>query len=248
MHITAAVKYSSRTNSPSPGEDTAAIIADIMFANAVEIISSVNLPSITKDSFLTMFSRTYEMTALGQILDITNGDPVSLSTDDQAALEISSYKTAYYTIFYPIAMGLTLSGSATAKEERLIREFSLPLGLAFQIRDDLLGVFGQSSDTGKPSDSDISEGKLTLLIQNTVDLLSSEKRKTFIKLFTSKRKRKGSPEKIRKLIESSGAVEKTIDSQKKYIQESKDALKKLSIGKKHRELFEDLIETIYNKQ
>lgn len=244
MHIIASEKFSSITQSLTLGENIASVIADIMFANSAEIISSSAIDLKRKDAFLAMFARTYEMTAFGQILDITKGNPKKMRKGDASALEISTYKTAYYTVFYPLAMGFILSESNIKNEILKIKNFSLPLGLAFQIRDDILGVFGDSGSIGKPANSDINEGKLTLLIQNAVDLLPVDKRDEFIASFTSPKLRSSSAEKIKSMIESSGALEKTISQKKKYIFESRRLLKKLSISMKFKIILEGFIDTI----
>jgi len=60
----------------------------------------------------------------------------------------------------------------SAREKKLIEKFSLPLGLAFQINDDIQGVFGKEKATGKSAVSDILEGKRTLLVDGTIGSLS----------------------------------------------------------------------------
>jgi geranylgeranyl diphosphate synthase type I len=73
------------------------------------------------------------------------------------------YKSAKYSVEAPLALGAALAGGSLAQVAAL-REFGLPLGVAFQLRDDLLGVFGDPAVTGKPSGDDLREGKRTVLI------------------------------------------------------------------------------------
>jgi geranylgeranyl diphosphate synthase type I len=73
------------------------------------------------------------------------------------------YKSAKYSIEAPLALGASLAGGSLAQVAAL-REFGLPLGVAFQLRDDLLGVFGDPAVTGKPAGDDLREGKRTVLI------------------------------------------------------------------------------------
>jgi geranylgeranyl diphosphate synthase type I len=87
---------------------------------------------------------------------------VSLSELDQTTL-INTYKTARYTVQRPLEFGARLAG-APLKLCRELFDFGLPVGRAFQLRDDLLGVFGSTTDTGKPVGDDLREGKQTLLI------------------------------------------------------------------------------------
>ena len=73
------------------------------------------------------------------------------------------YKSAKYSIEAPLVIGAALGG-ATAEQLESLRAIGLPLGIAFQLRDDLLGVFGDPAVTGKPAGDDLREGKRTVLI------------------------------------------------------------------------------------
>lgn len=73
------------------------------------------------------------------------------------------YKSAKYSVEAPLAVGASLAGGSLAQVAAL-REFGLPLGVAFQLRDDLLGVFGDPAVTGKPAGDDLREGKRTVLV------------------------------------------------------------------------------------
>ncbi|WP_327069582.1 polyprenyl synthetase family protein [Kitasatospora sp. NBC_01250] len=101
----------------------------------------------------------------GQYLDVL--EPVAGdSTDDLAltrATTVLHFKSAKYTIERPLQVGARLAG---ASEELVAAygDFGLPLGEAFQLRDDLLGVFGDPAVTGKPAGDDLREGKRTLLV------------------------------------------------------------------------------------
>jgi geranylgeranyl diphosphate synthase type I len=73
------------------------------------------------------------------------------------------YKSAKYSVEAPLAIGAALGGASLAQLAAL-RAFGLPLGVAYQLRDDLLGVFGDPTITGKPAGDDLREGKRTVLI------------------------------------------------------------------------------------
>jgi geranylgeranyl diphosphate synthase type I len=97
---------------------------------------------------------------LGQFLDVVGsarGD-VSAETADR----IVEYKTARYTILRPLQMGAALAGRAELVEP--LSAVGTPLGVAFQLRDDLLGALGNSDITGKPVGDDLIEGKPTPLL------------------------------------------------------------------------------------
>ena len=96
----------------------------------------------------------------GQLLDVS-GEAVG-DNSVEAAMRINRYKTAAYTIERPLHLGAALAG-ADAELTADFRSYGTDLGIAFQLRDDLLGVFGDPSVTGKPSGDDLREGKRTVL-------------------------------------------------------------------------------------
>ena len=101
----------------------------------------------------------------GQLLDIA----VEASGDEsvEAALRIDRYKTAAYTVERPLLIGAALADADPALIAAYHR-FGADIGVAFQLRDDLLGVFGDPEITGKPSGDDLREGKRTVLLASAL--------------------------------------------------------------------------------
>ncbi|MEU2354437.1 polyprenyl synthetase family protein [Streptomyces misionensis] len=138
----------------------------------------------------------------GQYLDlVASGRPCA---DVEAALRIVRYKTASYTVEWPLRIGAALAG-AGPDVHSACSEFAVPLGEAFQLRDDLLGVFGDPSKTGKPVGDDIREGKATVLMALALQSASATDRQLL-------REAVGTPDltdegfgRVREVIERSGA-------------------------------------------
>lgn len=97
----------------------------------------------------------------GQFLDVLEQAIGGGSVE--RAQRVMRYKTTAYTIERPLHLGAALAG-ASASTFAAYTAFGVPLGEAFQLRDDLLGVFGDASETGKPAGDDLREGKRTVLI------------------------------------------------------------------------------------
>lgn len=97
----------------------------------------------------------------GQLLDITN--EVSGDESVDAADRVMEFKTAAYTVTRPLELGAALGG-ASPELSAALRRIGNGLGLAFQLRDDLLGAFGDPEQTGKPSGDDLIAGKRTVLV------------------------------------------------------------------------------------
>ncbi len=244
LHILLGKRYSSLTTNPLIGTDIASVLADVMFSSAIDIICSAGLRDGIKTAFMKVFARTYEKTAWGQILDSLNTMPVSIDCGSDAPMMISLMKTAWYTMVYPVMMGYVLSSGSGRKELETIEEFGIPLGIAFQIRDDILGVFGVESDTGKPNDSDILEGKFTLLVHNTMQKLDEAELENFKSVLLSRSKSPDEVRFIRETIKSSGALDETIGRHEKLLLEAEDKLDQLRIKKYSREVLRGVIEAV----
>ena len=84
-------------------------------------------------------------------------------------MRVVRYKSAKYTVERPLHIGAALAG-AERRADRRLSAVALPLGEAFQLRDDVLGVFGDPAVTGKPAGDDLREGKRTVLIAAHAEL------------------------------------------------------------------------------
>lgn len=140
----------------------------------------------------------------GQFLDVLAQTRDRLSVD--SAMHVIRYKAAKYTVERPLHVGAAMAGADDALLDGL-SAVALPLGEAFQLRDDVLGVFGDPADTGKPAGDDLREGKRTVLVARTAEVCGDQRVLDLL----------GTAEGIdalRDLIESSGAltaVESDID-------------------------------------
>jgi geranylgeranyl diphosphate synthase type I len=112
------------------------------------------------------FNRMRTEVTAGQYLDILEEQAWITQPEDELldrAVRVIVYKSAKYSVQAPLVIGAALAGADDAELDAL-RAFGLPLGIAYQLRDDLLGVFGDAAVTGKPSGDDLREGKRTVLI------------------------------------------------------------------------------------
>jgi geranylgeranyl diphosphate synthase type I len=136
--------------------------SDELFDQGTALLASPSVALAGRAEFSRM--RT-EVTA-GQYLDILEENSWATHPGSEAlnrAHRVIVYKSAKYSVESPLAIGAALGGASLAQLSAL-REFGLPLGVAYQLRDDLLGVFGDPGLTGKPAGDDLREGKRTVLI------------------------------------------------------------------------------------
>lgn len=105
-------------------------------------------------------------TGLGQMDDLLNqaGKP----TDQEAIRQMYLLKSSYYTFVNPLQTGAALAG-ASESQLRPLKEFGLQAGLAFQLQDDIIGMFGTEQQTGKSPLDDLREGKLTMLMHYALE-------------------------------------------------------------------------------
>ena len=150
------------------GTSSAILLGDLLLAWADDQFLSVALDvapesrNAFRDELRTM--RT-DVTA-GQFLD-NHDSSAWLTLDGEAAVDraqrVVIYKSAKYSVEAPLVLG-AIVGNATPNFVASLRLFALPLGFAFQMRDDMLGVFGDEAETGKPAGDDLREGKRTVLV------------------------------------------------------------------------------------
>jgi geranylgeranyl diphosphate synthase type I len=151
------------------GESGAILLGDLLLGWSDELFDTAThlLDSRQKiDAARSEFTRMRTEVTVGQYLDILEERAWSSVPEDELlprAQRVIVYKSAKYSIEAPLAIGATMGGGTTAQLASL-RAYGLPLGIAFQLRDDLLGVFGDAEQTGKPSGDDLREGKRTVLI------------------------------------------------------------------------------------
>jgi len=154
----------------------------------------------------------------GQYLDIVEENAWPTVAPEDAitrAQTVLTYKSAKYSIEAPLVIGASLAGANEATIQTL-RAFAVPLGNAFQLRDDILGAFGDPAVTGKPVGDDLSEGKRTVLIAMAMRGLGQTEREALNAELGSSALSVEDISRIQSQLESTGAraaVEKMIDDE-----------------------------------
>lgn len=153
------------------GAAAAILLGDLLLAWADELLRTCGLPLEQVGPALGVLDRTRTEVIAGQFLDVSV--QARGRADVDAAMTVLRYKSAKYSIERPLHTGAALAGADEATTAAL-RSFGLPLGEAFQLRDDLLGVFGDPAQTGKPAGDDLVEGKRTVLVALALDAAPDE--------------------------------------------------------------------------
>ncbi len=148
------------------GAAGAILLGDLLLGWADELLGRCGLPAERVAPAHDVFALCRTEVVAGQFLDVSV--QARGRADVDAAMTVLRYKSAKYSIERPLQIGAALAGGGPATLEALSR-FGLPLGEAFQLRDDLLGVFGDPDVTGKPAGDDLVEGKRTVLVALALD-------------------------------------------------------------------------------
>jgi geranylgeranyl diphosphate synthase, type I len=143
------------------GAAAAILLGDLCLAWSDELFSSAGMPVAAVAAARRDFDLMRTEVSAGQYLDVLAEARRDVS--EGTASKVARYKSAKYTIERPLLIGASLAGAPQRLRERY-SAFGMPLGEAFQLRDDLLGVFGDPGQTGKPAGDDLREGKHTFLI------------------------------------------------------------------------------------
>ena len=202
--------------------DLLLVWSDELFAEALESLTDRDSARAARAEFNRM--RT-EVTA-GQYLDVVAESAwphVDPDRELEVALNVITYKSAKYSIEAPLAIGGSLGG-ASMPQMAALREFGLPLGVAFQLRDDLLGVFGDSELTGKPAGDDLIEGKRTVLVALTRRTLPPSARRTVDELLGDPDLDGTQVQALQQTIRGSGAVDEVERMIAERVDQALDAL------------------------
>lgn len=194
------------------GVNGAILVGDLLLGWADDLARAgvAALPVERRDAAMTVFSTMREEVGYGQFLDVleeaawVRQDPQSLL---QRAHTVAVYKSARYSVEAPLVLGATMAGGSEQQRDAL-SGYGVPVGTAFQMRDDILGVFGDPEVTGKPAGDDLREGKRTVLVELARRQLAPGPRTTLDELLGDHDLQ---PEQIRMLqrtIAEAGALER----------------------------------------
>src|SRR5690606_9511065 len=220
------------------GRGAAILIGDLCLAWSDEMYQGSGLPAEALAAGRRPFDAMRTEVMAGQYLDtleqVRDGEAV------EAALRVMDYKSAKYTVERPLHLGAALAGRYDDLAP-VYTAYGRPLGLAFQLRDDLLGVFGDPERTGKPAGDDLREGKRTVLVAETLARAGAADAAEF-------RRRLGDPDLSAETIawmgglaEDSGALaacERRIDD---HVAQATEALESDLIAPEARSALADLI-------
>jgi geranylgeranyl diphosphate synthase type I len=150
------------------------LASDYTWGLALRVLGDAEVPAARALAAVQLFARMHQDVVVGQELDVL-GNAADVDV-------VHDLKTGAYTVRGPLLLGATLAG-APAETLEALRRFAVPVGIAFQLRDDLLGTFGTEEQTGKPVGNDLRAGKRTAILQEADSRLSAEGRAALARAF-----------------------------------------------------------------
>lgn len=218
------------------GDATSVLAGDLASAWAHRALFEMTLPAERVMEAARELTRAHEQVVAGQVLDVCAD-----AKDDAQVERVYALKTASYTVRAPVVMGAKLAG-AGAVQTGALAAYAEPLGVAFQLRDDLLGVFGDANVTGKPSGGDLRRGKRTSLL---IHALGDARAAGALKRVLGRADASDSDVAAAvKSIEASGARKRVEERIAALVAESRSALGRAELTAAARELLEDAAVTL----
>lgn len=193
-------------NADSFGEAAAVLLGDLCLVWSDTLLNSSGLDPATLARARPVFDEMRAEVTIGQYLDVLT--QATGNTSVEWAGKVARYKSAKYTVERPLQFGAALAG-ADESLRAVYSGYGLPLGEAFQLRDDLLGVFGDPAQTGKPAGDDLREGKRTYLIAAAMAGADTEGRAALARGLGDPHLDAAGVARLRQIIIDSGAVAQT---------------------------------------
>jgi len=237
--------YAKKYRNDKIGESIAIIAGDIAFSFGNKAILQTNFSSKNKFNAMNKLHEAILNTGFGQLLDIDSEMKKDVNEND--INKIHELKTAQYTIEAPLHIGALLAG-ASDDELRILSKYAIPLGRAFQIQDDILGMFGSEKKLGKPIGSDIKEGKRTLLITEALKKASPEENKFLNTCLGNHEVTEEEIEKVRTIIKKSGSLEYSQKLAASLILQAKAALSKSNFEKEAKEFLNSIADYMLKRE
>ncbi|MCK4994983.1 MAG: polyprenyl synthetase family protein [Candidatus Omnitrophica bacterium] len=243
MHKLMGSKIKRSKKATFSGKDLAMITGDIMYAIAIEAFLSIHEDPIRKEEALKKFIETACYTGCGEFIELIYSiEDISKIKKDQI-YKIYDYKTAYYTFIAPLVTGAVLAG-APKKQIGLLIKFGTSVGRAFQIKDDILGMFEQEKKTGKSGLSDLQEGKKTILIWYAYTQSGKQQKNQLKKILNKNKVTRKDLDIARKIIIDTGSLEYAKTQIKISLKRSSSIIENLQIGQSYKKALIDYNHTL----
>ncbi|MEU7747178.1 polyprenyl synthetase family protein [Nonomuraea sp. NPDC049158] len=221
------------------GEGAAILLGNLLLIWSGEMWRSSGLPPESLSAAQPVHDHMRTELMCGQYLDLL--EQAHGENTFESALRVALYKSGKYSVEQPLRLGLVLAaGSLEPWMDELCMEYGRRVGIAFQLRDDILGVFGDPAQTGKPAGDDLREGKRTMLIARTLASAAPGDAETVRALLGDPGLDEDGVATLRGIIDGTGALRQCEDMIGDYLGEALTFLGKVPITPDARAALSDL--------
>ncbi len=234
--------YSEYLHDPTEREHASLSVAllagDALLSDAHRLLQKTNRPVELVDRAADILTTAIFEVIGGELLDT---EVAFLPKGTIKAETIAKYKTGSYSFVSPLTTGAVLA-DAPKKDIEILTQLSHNLGIGYQLRDDLLGMFGDELATGKSTVTDIKEGKRTYLIERFDVMANHEQSAAFFAVFHQQNADPLALEAAKQLLVDSGAKEAVEFEIDRHREEALEHIEKLSLKQDSKEVFINLVE------
>jgi geranylgeranyl diphosphate synthase type I len=203
------------------GISSAILLGDLALVWSAKMLHQSGIDGATLLRSLPMYDEMRVELMAGQYLDVYEQALASESVE--RSLKVARYKSGKYTIERPLHFGAAL-GDGKPNLFTTYSNYGLPLGEAFQLRDDILGIFGDPQETGKPAGDDLREGKRTVLLAKVMELADSTQKSEISSTLGNQGLNLAQVNKVREIFVSTGALSEVEELISKLTSSAQSAL------------------------
>lgn len=214
-------KNLSRGSAEHYGASMAVDAGDIALTLGYKMLNDSDFELETKSKALSYMLRAIINTGYGQAFDVTL-EAMENATEDNI-VNLHHAKTSIYTYQNPIHIGAILAG-ATEEDLEILSRYAIPGGIAFQLKDDILGLYGDEEKTGKSAFADVKEGKQTLLVVKAFELASEEDKAKLREIWGNHDITETEAQIARDIVEKCGSLEYSMQLAEKFAKKSQEAI------------------------
>ncbi|MFA4989699.1 MAG: polyprenyl synthetase family protein [Candidatus Omnitrophota bacterium] len=233
MHVLLNRYLKHAKNLKFKGNDLAIVIGDVIYALALDAFLEVRANPKRKELALRKLISAALYTGSGEFIELLLGTKPIEKITKKDIYKIYAYKTANYTFAAPLAMGAVLAGAKGSQIKKLF-DYGMCLGCAFQIKDDISGIFDAKEKIGKSNLTDIKEAKRTLLIWYAYNHCDRKGKAAIKKVFAGEKTGKKELLKIRKVLTVTGSLDYARGEIKNLLLQSERVITALKMRKDYR--------------
>ena len=230
------------------GNSMAIVVGDAAYLLANEVLYRSKFEAEIIVATLDRMQEVAYHTTQGQLMDVLVG--AQRSATEEEIMKIQENKTARYTFEGPLHLGVILAGKKEDQELMdILSAYALPVGRAFQMRDDILVIFGNEKKLGKAVGADIIEGKQTLLIVKAWEWGTREQKKQIKRLLGKKNLSLPELEMFRKIVKDTGSLEYSQKLAEQLVAEALEVLQRARFkNEEARKFLEGIAEYIIKRE